>query len=144
MKRWVLLLIIGVCAQVSTFGDDYLWQVNSARWAEGSGSVILTQELHDLAAYNNLQMIRHNMSGHWGGWAHRRQWMDDRGVSFTYFGEVACWFFDQPVTAAYALEVFRTSPVHWNALMDPRYNEMSYAVTRIAGETAVTIILLED
>lgn len=141
MRR--LLVVLLAMLAVSVSADDYLRLVNAARLEGGSRQVLLSQEVYYLCEMNNYRMLEAQQSGHFGGWTERRKWLEHNEIDYRLFVEVSCFFFDRDVTADYAMRVFRTSPAHWEGLVNPRFTHMSYAVTRRGSNAAVTIILLE-
>lgn len=140
--KLIMTALILICS-INVSADEILDLVNSARFLEGGGDLALSSDCQELAQWVSEVCIENNEARHWGGMQLRWDWLRVKGINYLFFGEVV-GYYHKGRGAEYMIDFFRRNcPAHWDALMNERFDTLSYSLVIGDQMQALTIILLQ-
>lgn len=134
-----LLIFIGGAAHAQELID---W----INWYRAEAGQALISEIADarlVAYHHNALVLEADESGHYYTYRDLREALGRAHVEYDYIGEAVIYFGWHEVRWDYILSIFRASPPHWDMLMNPRYQYMSYNLRHTGTESAITVYMID-
>lgn len=134
-----LLILIGG----ATHAQELIDWINRYRAEAGQDSVIEIADARSVAYEHNALVLEAQKSGHYYGYTGLGQALDRSRVDYDFIAELVIYFPYHEVRWDEILAVYQRSAPHWEDLMSPRYQYMSYNMRHTGTESAITIYMID-